>query len=201
MIDRIVSARARETSGLTTLGMIISLVLLGLFLSPLIGTIIGAQRGFVTTQGRARATSNVRYAHLALTRVLRAAGSNPIAGGVQAIDPDPDADGIFNDVRLRSDFNPPDGDTNDPGEDLRYYLRADTMYVQPDGGAEQPYLIGVDSLAFEYYDRDGVAITDAARIASRGAISAQITLRARSRTYQGEAERVLVGHVRFRNGR
>lgn len=182
--------------------MIVSLVLLGVFLSPLLGTVIGAQRGFVTSQQRARAAGNVRYAHLALTRVMRAAGSSPVAGSVQAIDPDPDGNGIFDDVRLRADFNLADGDTDDLGEDLTYFVRADTMFVRPGAAAqEQPYLIGVDSLAFDYFDRDGIPITDASRIISRGAISARITVRARSEVYDHEAERVLIGRVRFRNGR
>ena len=203
MTRRDSSARASVPSGgFSTLGMIISLVLLGLFLSPLLGTVISAQRGFVTTQERARATGNMRYGHLALTRIMRVAGSSPSTTSVQAIDPDPDGNGNFDDVRLRADYNPPDGDTNDPGEDFTYFLQADTMFVRVGAaGTPQPYLIGVDSLAFEYFDRDGVEITDAARIAARGAISARITLRARSEVYRHESERLLIGRVRFRNGR
>lgn len=187
--------------GFSTLGMIVALTLLGLMLSPLLGTLLSAQRGFVANRERSRATSNVRYAHLALTRMMRLAGARPLGGFVSAIDPDPLGDGAFNDVRLRADYNPPDGDTNDPNEDLVFYLRSDTMYVRVgtavDG--EEPYLIGVDSLAFEYFDRDGLAITDPARVAF-DARSAQVTIRSRARV-PGLAPRALIGRVRLRNGR
>ncbi len=186
--------------GFSTLGMIVALTLLGFMLSPLLGTLLSAQHGFVASRERARATSNVRYAHLALTRMMRLAGARPLGGLVTAIDPDPLGDGLFNDVRLRADYNPPDGDTNDAGEDLVFYLRADTMFVRAGiGGAEEPYLIGVDSLAFQYFDQDGVPITDPARVATH-ARSALVTIRAAARA-PALSPRELAGRVRLRNGR
>ena len=190
---------AASSAGFSTIGMIVALVLLGLVMAPLLGTVLAAQRGFVTSRQRAQVTSSARYAHLALTRLIRAAGSSPVVP-VTGIDPDPNDDGVFDDIRLRADFNPPDGDVDDLGEDVTYYLRADTMFMRSGDGAEQLYLIGVDSLAFEYFDRDGDPITDRDRVGQR-AYSARITLRARSETYHELAERVLVGIVRLRNGR
>jgi hypothetical protein len=188
-------------SGFSTLGMIVSLMLLGLLMSPMLGTIVSAQRGFVSNRDRARAAGSVRYAHLSLTRFMRLAGSSPVGLPLPGIDPDPDGDGNFNDVRLRSDYNPPDGDIDDPGEDMIFFLRADTMFVQAGAGAtEEPYLIGVDSLLFEYFDRDGVAITDPDRVPSR-AISAGVTIHARGESYAKPIERVLTGRVRLRNGK
>ena len=188
-------------SGISTIGMIVSLMLLGVLMSPMLGTILAAQRGFVESREKARAAGSVRYAHLALTRFMRLAGSSPVGLPLPGIDPDPDGDGIYNDVRLRSDYNPPDGDTDDPGEDLIFFLRADTMMVKAgDGGTEEPYLIGVDSLAFEYFDRDGVPITDPDLVASR-AISASVTIRARGERHVEPTVRLLVGRVRLRNGK
>lgn len=193
-------SHAGRAAGFSTMGMIVAIMLLGFLLSPLLGTIISAQHGFVASRQRARAAGNVRYAHLALTRFMRLAGSSPLGVPVEGIDPDPDGDGEFNDIRLRADYNPPDGDTDDPGEDLVFYLRGDTMFVRPGtAGAEEPYLIGVDSLAFEYYDREGDPITDANRAASR-ALSARVTIRARGDGGEPR-ERVLSGAVRLRNER
>ncbi len=194
-------AVAARPWGFSTLGMIVALTLLGFMLSPLLGTVLSAQRGFVANRERARSTSNVRYAHLALTRMMRLAGARPLGGLVTGIDPDPLGDGAFNDVRIRADYNPPDGDTNDPNEDLVFYLRSDTMYVRAGmaADAEEPFLIGVDSLGFEYFDRDGAAISDPARVAF-DARSARVTLQARGRV-AGPAPRALVGQVRLRNGR
>jgi hypothetical protein len=181
--------------------MIVALMLLGLLMSPMLGTVLSAQRGFVTSRERARAAGNVRYAHLALTRLMRISGSSPVGMPLPGIDPDPDANGVFDDVRLRADYNPPDGDTNDPGEDMTFYLRADTMYVRAGvGGAEEPYLIGVDSLAFVYFDRDGVLITDRDRVGPR-ALSASVTIRAITNGPVGREKRTLSGQVRLRNGK
>ncbi|UCC74729.1 MAG: hypothetical protein JSV86_09315 [Gemmatimonadota bacterium] len=189
------------TAGFSTIGMIVAFVLLGLLLSPMLGTILSAQRGFVESRDRARAAGSVRYAHLALTRFMRLAGSSPVGLPLPGIDPDPDGDGVFNDIRLRSDYNPPDGDTNDAGEDLTFFLRADTMYVRyGTGGTEEPYLIGVDSLAFTYFDRAGEVIADPDRIGPR-AISADVTIRARGDRHADPAERTLSGRVRLRNGK
>ncbi len=192
--------RSHEAAGFSTLAMIVSLALLGFLLSPILGSVMSAQRGFVANRQKARAASSVRYAHLALTRLMRIAGSSPVGSPIQAIDPDPLAVGAFNNIRLRADYNPPDGDVDDPGEDLEFYLRGDTMFVRPGGAEEEPYIIGVDSLSFEYFDRDGAVITDPDRVLTR-AISAQVMIRARGESTGDATERMLVGHVRLRNGR
>lgn len=200
MTERLGRRFGHRCDGFSTLGMIVALLLLGLLLSPLLGTVVSAQRGFVENRERARAAGSARYAHLALTRFMRLAGSNPVGTGVQGIDPDPLGDGQFNDVRLRADYNPPDGDTADPGEDLIFYLRMDTMFVRPGTGDEEPYLIGVDSLAFEYYDRNGALITDPTRVSSR-AIVARVMIRSRGDGHGDPSIRNLEGKVRLRNGR
>ncbi|UCC84935.1 MAG: hypothetical protein JSW46_08495 [Gemmatimonadota bacterium] len=192
---------AGRRAGFSTIGMIVAFVLLGLLLAPMLGTILSAQRGFVESRDRARAAGNVRYAHLALTRFMRLAGSSPVGLPLPGIDPDPGGDGLFNDVRLRSDYNPPDGDIDDPGEDLTFFLRADTMFVKSGSdGDEEPFLIGVDSLAFEYFDRDGSVIVDPARIGPR-ALTVDVTIRARGDKHADPAERTLSGLVRLRNGK
>ena len=187
-------------AGFGTLAMIVALALLGFTLVPVLGTVVTAQRGFVKSREQARAAGSVRYAHLALTRLMRIAGSSPTGPEIQGLDPDPLADGVFDDIRLRADYNPPDGDLDDPGEDLTFYLRGDTMFVRAGtDGAEEPYLIGVDSLAFAYYEWNGAPITDPARVAER-AFEAHVTIRATGESRADAPERLLTGHVRLRNG-
>jgi hypothetical protein len=180
--------------------MIVAFVVLGLVLSPLVRTLLTAQEGFVVSRQRAQTAGSVRYAHLALTRFMRNAGSSPYRVPIAGVDPDPRGDGRFDDVRLRADYNPADGDTDDLGEDLTFYVRADTLFMRSAGAdLEQPYLIGVDSLAFEYYDRDGVVITDPDRVTERAA-SARILVRGRVGPAGKASVRTLTGHVRLRNG-
>ena len=187
-------------AGFSTVSMIISMTLLALVLTPILGTVLSGQRNFANSWDRARVQGSARFAHLSLTRLLRAAGSDPVGGAVPGVDPDPLGNGIFDNLRLRADYNPPDGDTDDPGEDLTFFVRSDTMYVRSGGNPEEPYLIGVDSLAFEYFDVDGVAITDPDRV-TRRAYTARITIRARGEVPGSDAEQLIVGLVRLRNGR
>jgi type II secretory pathway pseudopilin PulG len=185
--------------GFTLVGMMVAFVVLGLVLSPLIRTLLTAQEGFVRSRQRAQTASSVRYAHLALTRFLRNAGSSPYGVPIEGIDPDPRGDGVFDDIRLRADFNPADGDTDDPGEDVTFYVRADTMFMRSANGVEQPYLIGVDSLAFEYFDWRGDVITNPDRVAERAA-SARLVVRGQAGPAANPSIRTLAGQVRLRNG-
>lgn len=191
---------SRSAAGFTVVGMIVAFFILGLMLSPLLRTLLTAQRGFVWSRQRSQVAGSVRYAQLSLTRYMRIAGSSPYGASFRGIDPDPRGDGLFDDVRLRADYNPADGDTDDRGEDLTFYVRGDTMFVTFGAdGVEEPYLVGVDSLAFEYYDRDGAVITDPDRVAGWAA-SARVVVRGRAESEVRPTVRVLAGYVRLRNG-
>jgi hypothetical protein len=187
-------------AGFGTLAMIVALALLGFTLVPVLGTVVTAQRGFVKSREQARAAGSVRYAHLALTRLMRIAGSSPMGPDIQGIDPDPMANGNFDNVRLRADYNPADGDILDAAEDLIFFVRSDTMYVKSGlAGVEEPYLIGVDSLAFEYFASDGSVISDPALV-NEYAVAAEVTIRSKGETRSGAPERLLAGYVHLRNG-
>jgi hypothetical protein len=178
--------------------MLVSFVLLGALLSPLVGTIVRAQRGLLASRDRSTAVNSERHAHLTLARYIRLAGVSPTGAPVIGLDPDPDGNGRFDSVRLRADFNPPDGDTSDPGEDQLFFVRGDTMLVLESGtGIEEPYLVGVEGLLFEYFDRDGERLTDPGRIASR-ALAARVTIESRG---PGGRLRSITGDVRLRNSR
>lgn len=192
--------RRDPRAGFSTINAIISLVLLSLILAPIVGTVIAGQERFVEGVDRSRTDGGARYAHLALTRLIRAAGSHPTGSPVDGIDPDPLADGVFDDIRIRADYNPADGDTDDPGEDNAFFVRGDTMFVSVNGGDEEPYILGVDSLAFTYFDIEGVEITDPDRVRRR-AVTARITIRARGEVPGSNAEQLITGLVRIRNGR
>jgi hypothetical protein len=188
----------RRAAGFSTVGMLVSFVLLGLLLSPLVGTIVKAQRGLLASKDRSTAVNSERHAHLMLARYIRLAGSSPTGVPISGIDPDPDGNGRFDSVRLRADFNPPDGDAADPGEDLVFLVRGDTMLVREFGtDGEEPYLVGVEALGFEYFDRDGHRLTDPGRIATR-ALAARVTIQSRG---PGGRVRSISGDVRLRNSR
>lgn len=187
-----------HTSGFSTVGMLVSFLLLGVLLSAVVGTIVNAQRDMIVSQERSTAMNSERHAHLMLSRFIRLAGGSPTGVPIAGLDPDPDGNGSFDSVRLRSDFNPPDGDTADPGEDLLFFVRGDTMLVAESAtGAEEPYLVGVRALRFEYFDRDGNLLTDAGKVSNR-ALAARVTIRSLG---PGGQERSITGDVRLRNSK
>lgn len=187
-----------QTAGFSTVGMLVSFLLLAVLLSAVVGTIVKAQRDMVVSRERSTALNSERHAHLMLSRYFRLAGGSPTGVPVGGLDPDPDRNGSFDSVRLRADFNPPDGDTADPGEDLLFFVRGDTMLVAESAtGAEEPYLVGVRALRFEYFDRDGYPLTDAGRISTR-ALAARVTIRSLG---PGGQERSTSGDVRLRNSK
>ena len=46
----------------------------------------------------------------------------------QAIFPDPDDNGVFDSVRVQADWNPRDGDLNDPYEDVLFVVANSTLW-------------------------------------------------------------------------
>lgn len=187
-----------DRSGFSAISAIVYLTLVGLLMAPLVATVVNAEHGFVRSHEVGKTTGSARFAQLALTRYMRMAGSHPQGPRYAGIDPDPDGDGVFNSIRIRADYNPPDGDTDDAGEDQTFFVQADTLYMRAGLGTAQPYLVGVDSLAFEYFDRDGNLLTDPGRVATR-ALEAQVIIRGRGEAFQDESDRVLMGRVRLRN--
>ena len=66
---------------------------------------------------------------MALVTTLRNAEADPLGLGLGLLDADPDGSGSFDEVRITSDFNPPDGDVADALEDVRFWRSQDTLYA------------------------------------------------------------------------
>ncbi len=176
-----------------------SLLLSALVLSQMLVMVVDSQRGFVRSNAAVKAASSARHAHAALGRLLRVSGADPQDLEVVGIDPDPLGRGVFDNVRLRSDYNPPDGDITDPGEDVTFWLSADTLMVRWGPAAlAEPYLIGVDSLAFEYFDWNGTPILNPSLVAT-SAVSVQVTVRGSSEAFGEPRDQLLSGRVTIRN--
>ena len=75
-------------------------------------------KGHVSQQDAAEMQQNERFAMDTLLRAVRGAGNNPAGLSFDKFDLDSDGDGQFNAMRIRSDFNPPDGALDDPEEVL-----------------------------------------------------------------------------------
>jgi hypothetical protein len=113
-----------------------------------------------------------------LVQVMRSARADPLAAGVGLLDPDPDGNGVFDDVRVRGDVsNPSDGDAADAMEDVGIRLDADTLKVRwSTGAAEQAVAFPVNLIRFEYYALDGTQLTTAAAAANAARVKVTVAV-------------------------
>jgi len=161
--------------GVTLVEMLVTLTLLSIVMAAVTGMVTRTQRDYTRQREVIRAQENVRTAELMLTRLLRTGGVDPLSKGIGSIDIDPLAHGKFDNIRVRSDFNPADGDVLDPLEDALVYTARDTLYVRWQAGAvPQPVAFPVRSLLFEYFTADDTPITSQALIAT--AVKAKYTV-------------------------
>ena len=92
------------------------------------------------------------------------------------VDPDPLARGGFDNLRVVSDFNPADGDTDDILEDVLVWVAADTLWIRWSAGGEAQVMSHpVTSIEFRYFANDGTELATAANVAA-GATQALVTL-------------------------
>lgn len=74
----------------------------------------------------------------------------------QAIQPDPDGNGIFDSVRVQADWNPRDGDLNDPYENVLFVVAGNTLWKrEPTDAALVAFGDNVQSVTFTYTNQNG----------------------------------------------
>jgi prepilin-type N-terminal cleavage/methylation domain-containing protein len=169
------SRRARARAGFTIVELLASLAVLGVVLGATMNAVVRAQRSYAQQRDLAIGQNSMRSAELVVTRVLRSARNDPLRVGASGIDPDPRGAGRFDNIRVASDFNPGDGDINDPLEDIELYVERDTLFVRWQAAtAAQALATPVRSMRFEYFATDGAALTTADQI--RGATLVRFTL-------------------------
>ena len=167
--------RAR-THGFSLVELIISMALLSVVVIAILNTVLTTQRMYIVQATTTRAQESLRSAEFTIGRVLRTAGADPLLTGTTLVDPDPLVRGEFDNLRVVSDFNPPDGDTDDILEDVLVWVGSDTLWIRwSAGGESQPMSYPVTSLEFRYFANDGTELTTATDVAS-GAIQALFTL-------------------------
>lgn len=82
-----------------------------------------------------------------MTRLLRQA---------QTITTDPDGNGQLDSVAILADWNPRDGDTTDPYENIRFTVSSGTLFKQePTDAGPVAFADGITSLTFAYFNPAG----------------------------------------------
>ncbi len=168
--------RQAHEHGFTIVELIVSLTLLSVVLVGVFNSILTTQRMYTVQSATARAQESLRAAEYTISTVLRTAGADPNGTGTTFVDPDPLARGGFDNLRVVSDFNPADGDTDDILEDVLVWVASDTPWIRWSAGAEAQVMSHpVTSIEFRYFAYDGTELATAADVAA-GAIQALVTL-------------------------
>jgi prepilin-type N-terminal cleavage/methylation domain-containing protein len=190
--------RIGKRGGFSLAELMISLTILSVVMGALVSAVVRVQRGYVDQRERVRAQESLRVAQMTLITILRAAGANPFNLTSVQLDPDPDNNRVFDDIRVVSDFNPPDGDVADALEDVRAWVSNDTLWVRWQAGATPQALAEpIRSLRFRYYANNGTELTGKAQVV--GATRAMFVLEAPRDPRLGTLERIESWWVQLRN--
>lgn len=168
-------------AGFTLTELLVSLTLLGVVLTSVMAVVANMQRGYARQREVARAEDGLRVAESTILTILRTAESNPrgMTGfNAPRILADPLGHGTFDNLRVVSDFNPPDGDVTDPLEDVVVSISSDTLYIRWQacaGCTAVPVAYPVRSLLFEYYTASGTTPLAAAQIGTARRVKVTIT--------------------------
>lgn len=190
---------SRRGSGFVLVELLITLTVFTIVFGGVMGLIVSVQRSYTAQRSAVRAEEGLRAAQLVLGTVLRTAASDPAKEYVGLLDPDPRGNGVFDNVRVVSDFNPVDGLTNGQLEDMLVYVESDTLFVRWQSGG-QPVAAAhpVDALTLDYFSSDGTALTTVTQVAS--ATRVLVTLTAPPDLASGATQR-LESWVYLRNRR
>ena len=188
----------RPRHGFSLVELIVALTMFSLIMAAMMSVVLNLQRKYVEQRERVRAQESLRVAQMTLAPLLRSAGADPLNTGLTSVNVDPNNDGVFNDLQIKSDFNPMDGDVNDPLEDVHVFVKNDTLWVRWQAGtANQPLAWPIRSLLFEYYANNGTKFTDAAQTV--GATRARFIIESPRDARTGQLERVESWWVNLRN--
>lgn len=169
--------RRQGRAGFTLVELMISITMLAIVMGGVVSVMVSMQRGYIRQREVARMEDALRVAELTTTRILQAAGSNPLnmtGAGAPRIDP---LTAPFDTLRVVADYNPVDGDVADPLEDMQVWVASDTLFVSWQAGQPgAPVAFPVRSLLFQY-DSAGTVLTVPAAI-TRAATRVRVTLTA-----------------------
>lgn len=174
----------RGRAGFSLLEMLVSTVLLMAVMTALGTTMVVQQRDYISQRYWRRADEAARSALAVVETAVRNAGANPRQIATLftsltppgSLHPNPLAAGQWNNVQVRADFNPTDGDVLDLYEDVRVWAANDTMFVRwIAGGAAEPVAMPVRTLAFQYFRHDGSQVTTLGTIGEATRVRVTVT--------------------------
>jgi len=143
------------------------------------------QKSYLLQEQMAAMQQNLRAAMYHMEREIRMAGCNPnLTASAQFLTANATSITFTQDLRGTTEGSLPDGDTDDPNENITYCLNGDKLERKdPNGIGDQAIADDISALNFVYLDQGGTQIDDGAgnvTVSMSQIRSVEITLLART---------------------
>ena len=166
----------RSRGGFSLVEVLLSLTVFGVVATSVFGLMVQTQKDYTRQRQNIRSQDNLRLADVLIRTVLRSALADPRATKQTLLDSDPRNTNQWDNIRVKADFNPADGDFLDPLEDVQLHVVADSLMVRLQaGGAFAVYAYPIGTLRFEYYRSNNTLITTEADVAYARRIKYTVT--------------------------
>lgn len=162
---------AKDMRGFSLVELLISSTVMLIVLGMISGIAHSVQQSYSRQRPRMEAVNNASAGLDAIIRLTRMAGANPKnianfpSATIPAIVP------AANSIRLRADWNPADGDLNDPFEDVEFTVSNGTLFKKEASlaptadAAPVAFLENIESINFTYFDIDNNVTTSGNAVA------------------------------------
>lgn len=153
-------ARPPRTSerGFSLVEALVSLAVAAIMMTALAQLAAGVQNAYLDQRVSFESRNSAQAAMDAMLRLIRMAGTDPLDTGLVPLTPDPDGNGALDSIRVRADWNPPNGVLTDPYEDVWFAVEGDVLTIREAGGAAQPFMEGITRVRFAYLGANGAVL-------------------------------------------
>ena len=155
----------RGEQGFTFVEVLIAMAIGGLLLGAVISTFVMQSKSYDVQEQMTEVVQTARAAMDMISREVRMAGYDPAGVGFDGIPYHVAQLQLLADLRGANATDPPDGDTNDPNENIIYAYDAKNLQIDRNtGGGNQPFAENIEAFTFAYLAGDGCPTTTTADI-------------------------------------
>lgn len=148
-----------NTQGFTLVELLVAMAVSLLAMGAIYSTFLNQFKSYQIQEEIAAMQQNIRTAMYHMQREIRMAGCDPTgSAGAGITAASPTSISFTEDVRGDSTGSDPDGDIDDPNENIAYSLSG-TNLVRNTGGGDQAVAENIDALNFVYLDANGNTTT------------------------------------------
>ena len=160
---------AHKKSGFTLIELLVALAVSSILITLMYQVYRSQLKSHTTQQEFVEMQQNMRATLYLMERGIRMAGHGPNGGVADPAITVAEVDNIkfFMDITGGTTLEPSDGETNDPGEQMNYFLAGDLIRNVNDGNGDQVILAqsDIENIRFVYKDEDGTTLDYGARAA------------------------------------